>query len=193
MADLDGRQALAHVLVVNDAEVLARLRLSAAEAARVCGVTPRQLIYWTKKGLIRPSPDNDHDFDVFAMEKTIRIRKALEKGHSLEKAAQIAEGDMAALSAEVDRLSALPAAELEGELRRRLERLEDRLGGLRQVLPSSLGLARLRRAVALLARIEAQGQLAAASDGDGTKAFTLRLGRAVDELETLIREAPVTA
>jgi DNA-binding transcriptional MerR regulator len=193
VADLDGRQALAHVLVANDAEVLSRLRLSAAEAARVCGVTPRQLIYWTKKGLVRPSADSDHDFDIFAMEKVIRIRKALEKGHSLERAAQMVAAEMAALSAEVDRLSGMAAADLETELRRRLEKLEDRLRSLRKVLPSSLGLARLRRAVALLARIEAQGQLATTTEGDGTKAFTLRLGRAVDELETLIREAPVTA
>jgi hypothetical protein len=78
VAEAQTHDALTQVLIANDGEVLARLRLSAAEAARVCNVTPRQLIYWTKKGLVKPSTDGDHDYDVFAMEKVIRIRQALE-------------------------------------------------------------------------------------------------------------------
>jgi DNA-binding transcriptional MerR regulator len=193
VAEPEGRAALAQVLVANDGEVIARLRLSAAEAARVCRVTPRQLIYWTKKGLVRPSSDSDHDYDVFAMEKVIRIRQALEKGYSLEKAAQVVQREMTAVAAEVDRLGTMTAEDLEQELGRRLERLEGRIADIRRTLPAALGLARLRRAVALLARLEAQGQLpAAGSDGEGTKLLALRVGRAVDELEHVLREAPQT-
>ena len=94
MADGDAHDILAQVLIANDGEVIQRLRLSAAEAARVCNVTPRQLIYWTKKGLVKPSTNDDHDYDVFAMEKVIRIRQALEKGYSLEKAAQVVARDL---------------------------------------------------------------------------------------------------
>ena len=131
MADTEGRTALAQVLVANDGEVISRLRLSAAEAARVCRVTPRQLIYWTKKGLVRPAADgDDHDYDVFAMEKVIRIRQALEKGYSLEKAAQVVQREMSGLAAEVDRLGSMAAEDLEAELRRRLERLEERIAAL---------------------------------------------------------------
>ncbi len=174
--------------------MVSRLRLSAAEAARVCRVTPRQLIYWTKKGLVRPSPDGDHDYDVFAMEKVIRIRQALEKGHSLEKAAQLVQRDMSALQADVERLGAMTAEQLEAELRRRLERLEERIAALRSYLPAALGIARLRRAVALLARLEAQGAIpSTARDGEGTKALALRLGRAADELEQLLHEVPAAA
>ncbi|MHB8631639.1 MAG: MerR family transcriptional regulator, partial [Candidatus Limnocylindria bacterium] len=104
MADGDAQDVLARVLIANDGEVIQRLRLSAAEAARVCNVTPRQLIYWTKKGLVKPSMSDDHDYDVFAMEKVIRIRQALEKGYSLEKAAQVVARDLAALRGEVKRL-----------------------------------------------------------------------------------------
>jgi len=57
----DAQDILAQVLIANDGEVIQRLRLSAAEAARVCNVTPRQLIYWTKKGLVKPSTNDDHD------------------------------------------------------------------------------------------------------------------------------------
>ena len=189
MADTEGRTALAQVLVANDGEVISRLRLSAAEAARVCRVTPRQLIYWTKKGLVRPAADgDDHDYDVFAMEKVIRIRQALEKGYSLEKAAQVVQREMSGLAAEVDRLGSMAAEDLEAELRRRLERLEERIAALRRSPPASLEMGRLRRAVALLARLEAQGELRAGADGDAAKTLALRLGRAVDELERVVSE-----
>jgi len=189
VADADARDILSLVLIANDGEVIQRLRLSAAEAARVCNVTPRQLIYWTKKGLVKPSTNDDHDYDVFAMEKVIRIRQALEKGYSLEKAAQVVARDLATLQAEVKRLEALANEDLEDELRRRFEKLEERVSQLRRTLPASLTIARLRRAVALLARLEAEGTLQNASaNGDIAKALALRLGRAVDELELLLRE-----
>jgi DNA-binding transcriptional MerR regulator len=189
VADRDAQDILARVLIANDGEVIQRLRLSAAEAARVCNVTPRQLIYWTKKGLVKPSTNDDHDYDVFAMEKVIRIRQALENGYSLETAAQVVARDLGALQAEVKRLESLTKEDLEDELRRRFEKLEERVSQLRRALPASLTIARLRRAVALLARLEAEGALQTASaNGDIAKALALRLGRAVDELELLLRE-----
>ena len=189
LAEAENRDALTRILIANDGEVLARLRLSAAEAARVCNVTPRQLIYWTKKGLVKASANGDHDYDVYAMEKVIRIRQALAKGYSLEKAAQLVNRDIASLQGEVKRLDDLPSEDLEDELRRRLERLEERVAMLRRSLPASLSLARLRRATAELARLEEQGTLhSAGATGEGAKALVLRLGRAVDELELLLRE-----
>ena len=192
MAERESKEAqdiLAQTLIANDGEVIQRLRLSAAEAARVCNVTPRQLIYWTKKGLVKPSTNDDHDYDVFAMEKVIRIRQALEKGYSLEKAAQVVARDLAALQAEVKRLESLANEDLEDELRRRFEKLEARVSQLRRTLPASLTIARLRRAVTLLTRLEAEGTLQSASaSGEVAKALALRLGRAVDELELLLRE-----
>jgi DNA-binding transcriptional MerR regulator len=189
VAEAEKTDALTQVLIANDGEVLARLRLSAAEAARVCNVTPRQLIYWTKKGLVKPSADGDHDYDVYAMEKVIRIRQALERGHSLEKAAQVVQRDMGALQAEAKRLDEMPPDDLENELRARLERFESRINELRRALPASLTIARLRKAVAVLARLDAQGTLDGShANGDTAKAVALRLGRAIDELELLLRE-----
>lgn len=194
MADTENRDVLTRLLIANDGEVLARLRLSAAEAARVCNVTPRQLIYWTKKGLVKASADGDHDYDVYAIEKVIRIRQALTKGYSLEKAAQLVQRDISSLQGEVKRLDDMPFEDLEDELRRRLERLEERVAMLRRSLPASLSLARLRRATAELARLEEQGTLQnAGATGEGAKALVLRLGRAVDELEMLLREVQSAA
>lgn len=189
MPEADKRDVLARILIANDGEVLSRLRLSAAEAARVCNVTPRQLIYWTKKGLVKASANGDHDYDVYAMEKVIRIRQALAKGYSLEKSAQLVQRDLNSLQSDVKRLDDLPSEDLEDELRRRLERLEERVAALRSSLPASLSLARLRRATAELARLEELGTLQTGSaTGDGAKSLVLRLGRAVDELEMLLRE-----
>jgi DNA-binding transcriptional MerR regulator len=193
VAEPDIRDVLALVLIANDGEVLSRLRLSAAEAARVCNVTPRQLIYLTKKGLVKPSADGEHDYDVYAMEKVIRIRQALAKGYSLEKAAQLVQRDLSSLQADAKRLDDLPPEDLEGELRRRLERLEARLVLLRRNLPTSLSVARLRRAVAELARLETMGELREGANGDGAKSLVMRLGRAVDELELLLREVQAPA
>ena len=194
MAEAEARDVLARILIANDGEVLSRLRLSAAEAARVCNVTPRQLIYWTKKGLVKASADGDHDYDVYAMEKVIRIRQALAKGYSLEKAAQLVQRDLGALQNEVKHLDDMPAEDLEDELRRRLEKLEERVAMLRRSLPASLSLARLRHAAAELARLEELGTLqAAGATGEGAKALVLRLGRAVDELEMLLREVQAAA
>jgi len=191
VVDQDTRDVLARILIANDGEVLSRLRLSAAEAARVCNVTPRQLIYWTKKGLVKASPEGDHDYDVYAMEKVIRIRQALAKGYSLEKAAALVQRDLSSLQGEMKRLDDLAPEDLEDDLRRRLERLEERIALLRRSLPASLSLSRLRRATAELARLEEQGTLQNASaTGDGAKALVLRLGKAVDELEMLLREVP---
>src|SRR2546429_8680064 len=194
VAEAQTHDALAQVLIANDGEGLSRLRLSAAEAARVCNVTPRQLIYWTKKGLVKPSADGDHDYDVYAMEKVIRIRQALEKGHSLEKAAQIVQREMSALQAEAKRLDEMPADDLENELRARLVRMESRLSELRRSLSASLTIARLRRAGAVLTRLDTQGALDGAhANGDTAKAVALRLSRAIDELELLLREVQPVA
>ena len=193
MAETEIRDVLARVLIDNDGEVLSRLRLSAAEAARVCNVTPRQLIYWTKKGLVKPSTDGEHDYDVYAMEKVIRIRQALAKGYSLEKAAQLVQRDLTSLQSDAKRLDELPPEDLEGELRRRLERLEERIVLLRRNLPTSLSVARLRRAVTELARLETMGELREGANGEGQKSLVMRLGRAVDELEILLREVQAPA
>lgn len=193
MAETEIRDVVARVLIANDGEVLSRLRLSAAEAARVCNVTPRQLIYWTKKGLVTPSADGEHEYDVYALEKVIRIRQALAKGYSLEKAAQLVQRDLTSLQTDAKRLDELPPEDLEGELRRRLERLEERVVLLRRNLPTSLSVARLRRAVTELARLETMGELREGANGEGAKSLVMRLGRAVDELEILLREVQAPA
>jgi transcription elongation GreA/GreB family factor len=64
---------------------------------------------------------------------------------------------------------------------------------LRRNLPTSLSVARLRKAVAELARLETMGELREGASGEGAKSLVMRLGRAVDELEILLREVQAPA
>src|SRR3989454_12699933 len=96
---------------------------------------------------------------------------------------------MSTLQAEAKPLEELAPDALEDKPRTRLERLELRINDLRRALPASLTIARLRKAVAVLARLDAQGALEGSqANGDSAKAVALRLGRAIDELELLLRE-----
>src|SRR5437763_15163241 len=102
---------------------------------------------------------------------------------------------MGPLQAGAKRLDEMAPDALEDELRARLERLESRINELRRALPASLTIARLRKAVAVLARLDAQGALenSHANNGDSAKAVALRLGRAIDELELLLHEVQPVA
>jgi len=102
--------------------------------------------------------------------------------------------DVRWLKAEAKRLEEMAPDALEDELRARLERLESRINELRRALPASLTISRLRKAVAVLARLDAQGALENShANGDSAKAVALRLGRAIDELELLLREVQPVA
>jgi non-ribosomal peptide synthetase component F len=80
------------------------------------------------------------------------------------------------------------------DLRWTYRQFDERVDQLKRSLPASLSLSRLRRATAELVRLEEQGALQNVSaNGDGAKALVLRLGRAVDELELLLREVQPSA
>src|SRR5437867_9775733 len=95
--------------------------------------------------------------------------------------------DIGALEAEAKRLDELAPDALEDELRGRLERLESRVGELPRSLPASLTISRLRRAVGLLARLDAQGSLDSShANGETAKSVALRVGPRIHELELLL-------
>ena len=64
-----------------------RLRLGIGQAARVCGVSIRQLSYWTEKEIIKPADDSRaRSYDYAAIEKVCLIKQLLDQGFSLEGA-----------------------------------------------------------------------------------------------------------
>jgi DNA-binding transcriptional MerR regulator len=69
-----------------------RLRLSIGDAARVTGVSVRQLSYWTKKGLVRAlGSSGKKRYDFLALERIALIKRHLTEGYALTEAARLAE------------------------------------------------------------------------------------------------------
>ena len=84
-----------------------KLRLSIGEAARVTGVSVRQLGYWTNKGLVRAlgTPGRKR-YDFKALERIELIKRHLNEGYGLEQAAH--EADRVQRSARVARAAQPP-------------------------------------------------------------------------------------
>jgi len=66
-----------------------RLELTKAQVARLTGLTRRQIIYWSSKGMI--GDPNRRTFDGPAIEKVVLIKEELQRGRSLQEAAREAE------------------------------------------------------------------------------------------------------
>lgn len=128
-------------LLPDEARLLSRLLLNATDAARVCGVTVRQLTYWTDKGIVSGDGEGGRSYDLAALRKAIAIKQAMLDGYTLEKAAQLVEtlasGRGAASSSNAPSPNTLVAY---------LDELCARLAVARETLSARLALADLRRA-----------------------------------------------
>ena len=109
--------------------LLDKLRLSVGEAARVTGVSVRQLSYWTQKGLVRAlGTPGKKRYDFPALERIALIKRYLNEGYPLVESAQEADRwqhatRAASLTEEPQQVIAQHLAELEelvNYLRRRL-------------------------------------------------------------------------
>jgi DNA-binding transcriptional MerR regulator len=69
-----------------------RLALTKAQVARLAGVSRRQMIYWSSKGLL--GDPGRRTFDGRAVEKVTLIKSALDQGHTLSIAAELAEKEL---------------------------------------------------------------------------------------------------
>jgi DNA-binding transcriptional MerR regulator len=77
---------------VDLSRLLERLELGIGQAAQLCGVSVRQLSYWTDKGIIGPAEAGGaRTYDYRAIEKVCLIKQALDQGYSLEGAVGEAE------------------------------------------------------------------------------------------------------
>ncbi|MBV9121047.1 MAG: MerR family transcriptional regulator [Chloroflexi bacterium] len=109
--------------------LLDRLRVSVGEAARLTGVSVRQLSYWTQKGLVRAlGAPTKKRYDMRALERIALIKRHLNEGYALDEAARQAErlqrsARASRLALDPQELVAQQVAELEelvGYLKRRL-------------------------------------------------------------------------
>ena len=87
------RGGTARLSPVNRDLVWNRLALTKAQVARLAGVSRRQMIYWSSKGLL--GDPARRTFDGRAVEQVILIKSALDQGQTLAVAAAMAERELA--------------------------------------------------------------------------------------------------
>jgi DNA-binding transcriptional MerR regulator len=92
MPDVARDRGSSSVRPVDLSKLLERLELGIGQAAQLCGVSIRQLSYWTDKGIIKPAEQGgSRTYDYGSIEKVCLIKQALDQGYSLEGA--VAETD----------------------------------------------------------------------------------------------------
>jgi len=124
------------VRTIDLSQVLERLELGVGKAAPLCGISPRQLAYWTDAGYIQCKGDpGSRVYGWASLEKVCLIKQAQEKGYYLQQAVKLAELFL--------ERRARKRAELEGASVEALQRLimarTDRLKGLARRLRGGLG------------------------------------------------------
>ncbi len=161
--------------------LLRRLRLSAAAAARVLGVSERTFLRWVAEGLVPPAPDGN-GFDAGSLERALRVQALLAAGQSLTEAA-------ARLLAEQP--APAPPSHLALRLEQRLRRLEQ-AATLARYGQAASAEAPAREALQLVQRFFEQFPYAF----DTAEGLALRLGVPLPQLhaalETLVYQGVLT-
>lgn len=124
MAEAARERGSLAVRPVDLSSLLQRLELGIGQAAHLCGVSIRQLSYWTDKGIIKPTDKGgSRTYDYPAIEKVCLIKQALDHGYSLEGAVAEAEAFLARRERERQELAEMPDPELRRVTATRSEKL----------------------------------------------------------------------
>jgi len=155
--------------------MLGRLRLTTGRAARVCGVTRRQLCYWTDQGIIEAvSPEGEADgdveegsqrvYDCAALRKVLLLKQSLERGWGVRRAAKEADAHLDEHHQREETLHAAAPKEREPFLADQAERLDEAAACLQRLA----GGADRKRLVALAAEMDALDEVCQRILGNGT-------------------------
>lgn len=155
-------------------ELLQRLSLNATDAARVCGVTVRQLTYWTDKGIIEGGSTEGRSYDIKALAKALSIKRAMLQGYPLEKAALLVE------EKGVDELA---GREVEVPDPSYIASLIAHAAAFRRCLQLYLAVARLRAAASQLASFDVASLYDAGSEENSVAS---KMAMRIDEVATLV-------
>ncbi len=167
-------------LLPEEGEALSRLWLNATDAARVCGVTVRQLTYWTDKGIIPTHGKGARVYDVAALEKVIAIKRAMLDGYTLDKASRLVEQ-----ASRQETGDAAPLPELDPTAY--VENLIAAVADCRVELPAYLALSAFKRKLALLGDLDLSRLLAQAeSREEATRRIAARLAEASQAIDTVL-------
>jgi DNA-binding transcriptional MerR regulator len=99
---------------IDAGELLAKIRLGIGQTAELCGVSIRQLSYWTDKGIVKPvDEDRSRSYDYAAIERVSLIKQALDQGYSLDGAVTEAENILQKRDEETRQIQEMSESSLE--------------------------------------------------------------------------------
>lgn len=142
MADTPGREK-EPLQPIEPSELLRGLRLTTGKAAQFCGVSRRQLCYWTDTGIV-PSTEGDDDddddssrraYDFDALHRVLLIKRALEQSGGLRRAAREVDRYLGQRQRRAEELASSIEQKREGFLTEQAERLEALASQVQQLLP----------------------------------------------------------
>jgi len=123
---------------VDPGDVLERLVLGIGQAASVCGVSVRQLAYWTDKGFVRAVHEHKgRTYDYDGLEKVCLIKEGLSLGYTLDAAAAAADIFLRRRNEERKRVDKLAGSQLDQFILSQAEYLEQAADRIRQEVDTS--------------------------------------------------------
>jgi DNA-binding transcriptional MerR regulator len=130
---------------VEPAALLQRLKLTTGKAAQFCGVSRRQLCYWTDTGIVSSVESEDEDepsddaarrsYDFEALHRVLLIQQALSQVPGLRRAAREVEQHLAARRRRAEELATSIEREREDFLTEQADLLESLANKIRERLP----------------------------------------------------------
>jgi DNA-binding transcriptional MerR regulator len=124
MVEATRERTSSFVRPIDLSRLLERLQLGIGQAAQLCGVSIRQLSYWTDKGIIEPTDEGGtRSYDYGAIEKVCFIKQALDQGYSLEGAVAEAEAFLSRRKKERGKLESIDEVELRKLVLERADKL----------------------------------------------------------------------
>jgi len=171
---------------VDLSKLLEGLELGIGQAAQLCGVTIRQLSYWTDKGIIKPKErGGSRSYDYRAIEKVCLIKQALDRGYSLEGAVAEVEAFLERREREQQEVARLPEAELRKLVHQQAEKVRGFADRIRRGLRTYRVSGELGRQVASVPGLE---KLIAFFEANPytvntTRQIALRVGREAEQVQ----------
>lgn len=186
MSEVARERGRAAVRPVDLGRLLDRLELGIGQAAHLCGVSIRQLSYWTDKGIIQPKESKgSRTYDYAAIEKVCLIKQALDHGYSLEGAVAEAEAFLARRAKERAELGEMPEPELRELARARSDRVQQLAERIRRGLRTYRVSGELGRMAASLGGLEKLISFLEANPYtvNTARQISLRVGREVEAVQ----------
>ena len=167
------------------AQISGKVDFSTEQVAKMCGVSRRQLAYWTQKGII----PGDGGYSLATVEKVSLIRQALDRGRTLRQAVRQVESRLTRRSEDQQALEGVGVESASALCAERLKQLEDLLQQVHvgvQALEAEARCAAYERIAAL--RIDEI--VGATSDPLPPKDLALCLSWIIEHVEAVLDELP---